>query len=324
MTGDSSYYGQPVLKEPIWSWEIPVYFFTGGAAGASAGLAWLSERRGNHVLAGRAWAAALGNVVLSPALLVSDLGRPLRFVNMLRMVKLTSPMSLGSWVLAGSGATTALAATAVWTGRVPRLGAVAKPTAALLGLPLSTYTAALLANTAVPVWYEARLELPFVFGAGAALSAGAFAVMLTPVKHAGPARRLALAGAVVEVAASELMRRSLGELAEPYEKQPSRTLRLVTGACLSAGSALLAFRGRLSRPAAVAAGALLAAGALSARWNVFKAGFASARDPKYTVGPQRERADARRPHHAPAARTRSALAGGQSAPVGSPEAADRA
>ena len=64
-----SYHGQPVLKEPVWTWEIPCYFYTGGLAGASAGLALLSERQGNEVLARRAWAAAMAGVTLSPALL---------------------------------------------------------------------------------------------------------------------------------------------------------------------------------------------------------------------------------------------------------------
>lgn len=323
MSETRSYYGQPVIKEPTWTWEIPMYLFTGGAAGASAGLAYLAERRGNEELARRAWAAALGNVMLSPALLVSDLGRPLRFINMLRMFKVTSPMSLGSWVLVGSGATTTLAATSALTGLLPGPARVAKPAAALLGLPLSTYTAALLSNTAVPVWHEARLTLPFVFGSGAALTAGAFGVMLTPVEHAGPARRLALAGALVEAGSSEVMRRTLGELAEPYDTQPSKTLKHVTGACLTAGSALLAARGGRSRAAAAVGGALLAAGALSARWNVFKAGFASARDPKYTVGPQRARLDARRTHREPAVRTEADLAGPPLAEVGSPANSER-
>ena len=87
----------------MWTWEIPIYFFTGGVAGASAGLAYLSEGRGNEVLAQRAWGAALGEITVSPALLISDLGRPERFLNMLRMLKVTSPMSLGSWSLSEAG-----------------------------------------------------------------------------------------------------------------------------------------------------------------------------------------------------------------------------
>src|SRR5205085_11988413 len=143
----------------VWSWEIPCYFFTGGMAGASAGLAYLAELRGNDVLGRRAWMSALGAVAISPALLTSDLGVPTRFLNMLRMFKVTSPMSVGSWILSASGTTTGLAAINTLTGLFPGAAAVAKPVAALLGLPLSTYTGALIANTSVPVWHEARVSL---------------------------------------------------------------------------------------------------------------------------------------------------------------------
>jgi hypothetical protein len=283
-----SYHGQPVIKEPIWSWEIPIYFFTGGLAGASAGLAYLSERRGNDELARTAWAVALAGVAASPPLLISDLGRPARFVNMLRMFKVTSPMSVGSWILALSGATTAVSAAHAWTGAFPRLSRLSRPAAALLGLPLSTYTGALIANTAVPAWHEARQLLPFVFGSGAALSAGAAAAMLTPPESAAPARRLALAGALLEAGLKRSMEHRLGELGQPYrEGAGARFGRLAQG-CLAGGSLLLSTRGRSSRPASAASGTLLLAGALAARWSVFKAGFQSAADPRYVVGPQRD------------------------------------
>jgi Polysulphide reductase, NrfD len=283
-----SYHGQPVIKEPIWTWEIPTYFFTGGLAGASAGLAYLAELRGNDQLARRAWVNAALAVSASPALLTSDLGKPLRFMNMLRLVKVTSPMSLGSWLLVASNATTAVVAANELAGRFPRLNKGARPAAALLGLPLSTYTAALIANTAVPVWHEARRQLPFVFASGAAVSAGAAAVITTPPSQAGPARRLALAGAVIELTSKELMEKQLGNLGEPYKHAAASKFGHAGRACIAAGTALLAWRGSSSRPAAIAAGTLLCAGALSARWSVFKAGFQSAADPKYVVAPQRE------------------------------------
>ncbi len=282
-----SYHGQPVIKEPIWSWEIPFYFFTGGVAGASAGLACLSELRGNEVLARRAWTVAFGGIVASPAFLISDLGRPMRFLNMLRMFKVTSPMSVGSWILSVSGASTTLAAVNAWTGWFPRSARLARPAAALFGLPLSTYTAALVANTAVPVWHEARRILPFVFGSGAALSAGAAAVIATPPEHAAPARRLALASAALELGLNEAMRHQLGEHGEPYKHGIPSKFRLLSGAAIVTGAALLARRGAGSRAAAVSAGTLMATGALAARWTVFKAGFQSASDPEYVVGPQR-------------------------------------
>jgi Polysulphide reductase, NrfD len=284
-----SYYGQPVIKEPTWTWEIPWYLFAGGMAGASAVLARAAELRGNRELARRAWAISLGAVSVSPPLLISDLGRPERFVNMLRVFKVTSPMSVGSWILAASGTSTALATLNAWTGLFPRGGAAARNTAAALGPPLATYTGALLANTSVPVWHEGRFLLPFSFAGSAAASAGAAAVIATPEKHGGAARRVALFGAVVELAATEISERRLGEIAEPYRQGPaSRFSNLAKGLGL-AGTALLGLGARRSRAATLAGAAAVLASSASERWSVYKAGFQSAADPKYTVGPQRAR-----------------------------------
>jgi hypothetical protein len=286
-----SYYGQPVIKEPVWTPEIPFYFFAGGLGGAAAGLAALAELRGNEELARRGWAVSLGALAASPALLISDLGKPSRFMNMLRLFKMTSPMSVGSWVLSGAGGATGIAAASSWLGLFPRAGVAAKASAALLGLPVSTYTAALVANTAVPVWREARMTLPFAFAGGAAASAGAALTALTPVGSAAPARRLAVAGAVAELTATEVMQRRLGDLGRPYREGRPAAFSKLSKALLATGATVIAARGR-DRPAAVAGGVLIAAGALAARWSVFRAGFASAADPAYTVGPQRERIDA--------------------------------
>jgi formate-dependent nitrite reductase membrane component NrfD len=96
MSRGRSYYGRPVVKQPVWTWEIPWYFFTGGLAGCSATMAAMAGAAGNRELARRAWPVALAAAAASPVLLVSDLGRPERFLNMLRMFKVTSPMSIGS------------------------------------------------------------------------------------------------------------------------------------------------------------------------------------------------------------------------------------
>jgi hypothetical protein len=156
-----SYYGQPLLKPPVWSPEVPFYFFAGGLAGASAGLAFAAGVSGNRELERRAWRNALVGLAVSPPLLIADLGRPERFLNMLRVFKVSSPMSVGSWVLALYGAATGVAAGSELTGLAPGVGRAAKLPAALLGLPLATYTAGLLSNTAVPVWHEGRMILPF-------------------------------------------------------------------------------------------------------------------------------------------------------------------
>ena len=290
--GERSYYGDAVLAEPVWTWEIPMYFFTGGLAGASAGLAVAAEAAGNEKLARRAWINALAGIGISPLFLISDLGRPARFLNMLRMFKVTSPMSVGSWILSVSGTATGLAAANELLGIFPRASRVAKVVAGAFGMPLSTYTATLISNTAVPAWHEARKELPFLFGAGAAATAGAAAAMVTDPKHAGPARRLAVGGAAVEVVTAQVMEHRLGDLGAAYHADSPHRFSRIANVLTATGGALLATAGRRRAPA-IAGGALILAGALSERWAVFKAGIVSAGDPKYTVGPQRERRDQR-------------------------------
>jgi DMSO reductase anchor subunit len=285
--------GRPVIKEPVWTWEIPLYFYTGGLGGASAGLAWLAERTGNRELARRAWGAALLGCTASPALLISDLGRPARFLNMLRLFKITSPMSVGSWLLAATGPAVGVSALEGLAGRARGPASVAKPLAAVLGLLVSTYTAALLADTAIPVWHEGRRLLPASFAGSAAASAGAAAVMATPARHAAPARRLTLIGTVTELAATEIMERRLGDLAEPYRTGPAAKLSRAAKLLGAGGAALVALRAERSRAAAVAGGAMVTAGSILYRWSVFRAGFQSAADPWATVRPQRERVEAR-------------------------------
>jgi hypothetical protein len=284
----SSGEAKAIVKEPAWTPEIPFYFYAGGLAGASAGLAWLSELRGNHELARRAWAGALGGTLVSPVLLISDLGVPRRFLNMLRMFKVTSPMSVGSWVLSAFGAAVTLASTSVWFGWWGRAGRAARPAAAVLGLPLATYTGALVADTAIPAWHEARHELPFVFAGGAAASAGALATAATPVAFAAPARRLALIGATLELGAATVMERRLGDIGEPYHSGAAGKLGTAAKAATALGAGLIAARGSRSRGAAAGGAALVTAGAVLTRWSVYRAGFQSARRPQDIVGPQRE------------------------------------
>ena len=286
-----SYYGRPVIKEPAWTIEVPWYFFVGGMAGAAAPLAVAARMAGNERLARSAVTVAAAGVAVGTPLLVSDLGRPERFHHMLRVFKPTSPMNMGSWVLAGLGPSAVNAAVSEWFGIFPRLGRAAEVVSGLLGPALSTYTAVLVANTAVPVWHEAGRELPLVFAGSAMASAGAATALLTPAADAGPARRLAVTGAVVELAAGQVMERRLGELGEPYHQGVAgRYARLAKG-CTATGAAAIGLAGR-RRPLAIAGAGLLLAGSAFERLAVYKAGFQSARDPKYVVKPQRERIDA--------------------------------
>jgi Polysulphide reductase, NrfD len=289
-----TYYDRKVVKTPVWKPEIPWYFFAGGLGGASSALGYAATLTGNRRLAKRAWLMALAGVSASPMLLIADLGRPERFFNMLRVFKVTSPMSVGSWILFANSLAVTPAAAGQIVGFPKRLGRRAEPVAALIGLPLATYTAVLISNSAIPAWSEARVELPLLFASGAAASAGAAAAITTPVSDAGPARRLALAGAAGEVVNSEVMKKRLGsQLAGAYEEGEAGKLDTISTALTVAGGALIAGAGR-RHSGAMAGGALLLAGAVCKRWAVFKAGFQSAEDPQQTVGPQRARVEERK------------------------------
>jgi len=284
-----SYYGRPILKEPVWQPEIPWYLFTGGLAGASSILGLAARATGNRPLAKAALYISMAGDAVSPALLVSDLGRPERFLNMFRVFKVTSPMSVGSWILGASGASTTVATGLELLDRAPRLKVVAETVSAALGAPLSVYTATLVSDTAIPVWHEARHELPFVFGASAAASAGAAAAAVVAPADAGPARRLAVGGVVAENAAMLAMEARLGMVGEPYHRGEAGRYNWIAKACTIVGGALLAKSARRSRFAATAGSGLVLAGEAALRWSVFKAGFQSARDPRYVVEPQRRR-----------------------------------
>lgn len=281
-----SYYGRPVLKEPVWRWMIPAYFFTGGLGGASGTLSGLAKLAGNEPLAKASGYIGAAADAVSPALLIADLGRPERFLNMFRVFKVTSPMSVGSWVLGLGGTASGIGAALDLVDRLPRVRAAAHAVSALAGPAQCTYTATLASDTAVPVWHEARRELPFLFAASSAATAGAAAAAVLPAEHAAPARRLALWGAAARLAASAVMRARLGLVGEVYRQGGAGRLAGLSDAVTAAGAGLLATR----RHRTLGAGLVLG-GELAMRWSVFRAGFQSARDPKYVVVPQRRGTD---------------------------------
>ncbi|MTV23992.1 polysulfide reductase [Nitriliruptoraceae bacterium ZYF776] len=260
-------------------------------AGTSSVLAAGAAANGNEVLAQRArWVATVGAAV-SPPLLIADLGRPSRFLNMLRVFKPTSAMSVGSWILAGYSAVVVGTTGLATLGRLPRLRAIGDAKGAVLGLGMATYTGTLVADTSIPVWHEARRELPPLFAASGLAAAGAASTLLTPADHAGPARRSAVAGAVAELAIDRAMRRRLGEIGEVYEQGVAGRFHRAAEVATAAGAALVAAGGRRRRALTVAGSVALLAGSICQRWSVYKAGFASALDPVATVKPQRERLD---------------------------------
>ena len=284
-----SYYGRPVIKPPVWKQpDVPVYLFVGGVAGVSAVLAEGAALTGRPGLERWARLAAAGGAATGTVALIHDLGRPERFLNMLRVFKPTSPLSVGSWILAPFGGLSAVAAASYVSGRLRPVGVAAGVATAVLGPPLATYTATLLCDTAVPAWHEAYREMPFWFAGSASAAAGGLAIAAAPLRETQPARTLAVLGAAVDIAAEQRVSRRLGMLAEPYHQgRPGKLLRAARALTVAGGAA--AAVGGHSRVLSAAAGAALATGSLLTRFGVFQAGLASAKDPKYTVVPQRER-----------------------------------
>jgi formate-dependent nitrite reductase membrane component NrfD len=184
------YYGQPVVKPPVWTCEIPLYFFFGGLAGMSAVIA-TGAVIFHHVDVARAamWIAAIAGAVLSPILLIMDLGRPLLFLNMLRVFKHRSAMSMGAWILSAFGACAVpglialeLHARQIFPGTLDQLLRVAAGIfifgAAVFGTLLATYTGVLIGATAIPAWFLHRVLLPIHFGTAGLGSAAAVLELL--------------------------------------------------------------------------------------------------------------------------------------------------
>ena len=170
---ENGYYQIPLLKQPPWTWEIPLYFFVGGASGAAGVIGAIADYTGadRELVQHARWIAAAGSVI-SPLLLISDLGRPERFLSMLRVFKPQSPMSVGVWTLLGfSGG----AAAAAFAGYLRNRYGASLPVRVLenafqaaslaFGLPFSNYTGVLIGATAIPVWNQSAAELPLHFGA---------------------------------------------------------------------------------------------------------------------------------------------------------------
>ncbi|NSC24712.1 polysulfide reductase [Streptomyces albus subsp. chlorinus] len=290
----TSYYGKPVLNTPGWKpLNIGGYFFLGGLAGAGSLLAAGARLTGQPVTARAMKISSTVAVAGSVAALIHDLGRPARFANMLRVFKPTSPMSVGSWLLAAYGPLAGAAAVSDVTGVLPRAGDAATAGAALLGPAVATYTAVLAADTAVPAWHDGYRELPFVFAGSATAAAAGTALLAAPPREHRPVRYAALFGAGLEAVATRRMEQRLGMVAETYREGTAGVLMRCAKALTAAGALGAAVWGERGRGPAALAGAALLGGSVCTRLGVFHAGRAALADPKYTVVPQRERLRAR-------------------------------
>ena len=298
-----SYYGRPVVKAAPWEADIPFYLFAGGVAAGSSLLGAGADLSRRPALRRNSRIAALAALTASMIALVHDLGRPERFLNMMRVFKPTSPMSVGTWILVAYGPGAALAGGAeilrllpIKWGVVGRLvDFAARPAglaAALFAPAVGSYTAVLLTDTATPTWHDVHRELPFVFAGSAAAASGGLGILLAPLAESGPARRFAVTGALVELAVERRMEQGLGLTGETLHQGKAGQLMRASKVLTAAGATLAVLGGR-SRVVSAASGVALLAGSACTRFGVFEAGIASARDPKYTIVPQRQRVDAR-------------------------------
>jgi hypothetical protein len=290
---ETTYYDLPAIKEPVWTWEVPAYLYVGGAAGAAATLGavlQLLDGEDSARVIQRCRELAAAGTVVGSCLLIRDLGRPERFLNMLRVFKPRSPLNLGSWILASA---TGLSVGAALGGRVKgfrRLAGLAGLGAGAVGLPLSGYTAVLLSGTTVPVWKESRRTLPLLFVASATGAACSLIEMgdfdeeeLTAVRRLGTVAQLA------ELAAAKAVEKESGRVAgvgEPLERGPSGTLWNLSSALTVASFVLDLVTGK-SRSGRVASAAVGTAGSIALRFSLWLAGRASARDPRATFDSQR-------------------------------------
>lgn len=286
---DPTYYDRPVLKAPVWSWEIPLYYFTGGTAGACLvlGAAAQLDRAGelNRVIRRCHWAGIIGSSI-SAALLIDDLGMPSRFLNMLRVFRPTSPMNVGTWILSGAAPTASTAGLLLRrAGFLRWMGEGFGFASGVFGLGLATYTGVLVGNTAIPLWQSSRRILPLLFGASAVASAGSLLELLSESpQERRITRTFGTIGRAAELAAAVAMEKHAARV--PQVARPLRSglsgFLWKAATVLTAASLVTSLLPRTSRKKRVVAGVLGTAGSLVLRYAVHTAGVALASDPRAT------------------------------------------
>jgi formate-dependent nitrite reductase membrane component NrfD len=284
---EKGYYGIPLLKEPQWTKEVPLYFFAGGTAGAAAVIASIARHfSGAEDLARSArWMAAAG-ALISPALLTSDLGKPSRFLNMLRVFKLQSPMSVGAWTLTAFSSAAAAAAFAGFvrekiSDRWPIVVVenASEMLAAATGLVMSSYTGVLIGATVIPVWNENIGTLPIHFAASG-MNSSVSILELMGHDDSRALNMLGIAASAYETVEGAVIESRQDRVNRPL-KQGKSGLIVRLGGVLSGPVPLLLRLGyaitgnkKMRRAAAVCS----IAGSLLTRFGWVEAGKASARD----------------------------------------------
>ncbi len=295
-----TYYGRSQLKAaPFNNYVVGGYIFLAGLSGGSMIVSTIAEQAGHRDGVGRRGRMlSVLAPTLGSAMLVWDLHTPQRFMNMMRIARRTSPMSIGTWLLLGFSAFAMPAAAAEiaaphvrLTGVLRRAARIAAVPAAVLGTGLGTYTAALLAATSTPLWAAAPRSLAARFASSTVLT-GASALSLgeTNPRTRRALDAVALAGLVTEAVAASISHRTY-ERAGVAAALDSRSGRIeywgahvggtLAPAALKAVSlALGSRRGRLlSRLASIVA----IAGSATFRISIMAAGDVSASSPDISL-----------------------------------------
>jgi formate-dependent nitrite reductase membrane component NrfD len=271
-----------MLKQPVWIWSMPVYFYVGGVAGVGATFGAAAQLIASHsmrslVLRSRRVATAGGAV--SAALLVHDLGRRSRFLNMLRVFSIQSPMSMGSWIL--SSAAGAAAVLRFGPRGFRTLANVFGCIAGVFGLGLSGYTGVLISQSAVPVWQASYRITPIPFlTSGTTATASFFELFKLNRREASAIEWFGNMGKIVELAATfalEYNVRRSDRVARPVREGFSG-FPWQRAKALTISSTILSILPGNSRPKRIAAGVLGSVASLCLRFGIFYAGKAPARD----------------------------------------------
>ncbi len=283
-----SYYDTPMLKQPVWIWTIPTYFYVGGLAGVSGSLgaaAQLFAPESMHSLIVRSrWIATVGGAA-SAALLISDLGRPSRFLNMLRVFRVTSPMSMGSWIL--SAFSTCMGAAALFPPLANPMGLLG----GILGLGLSGYTGVLLSQTAVPVWQESYRTMPVLFlASGSAAAAAFFEFFHLNRAETKAVERFGLMGKIIEILAAQMLEVEAGRVSRVGRPLKSGFSGFLwqSAKVLTVAGIVLSLTPGTSRGKRIASGLIGTAASVLLRFGIFHAGKASTRDPRASFELQRQ------------------------------------
>ncbi len=291
---DPTYYDRPVLRKPVWKPYIPLYYYVGGAAGASLALGAAAQFDGSRKLDGLVrrchWTGIIGSSI-GGVLLIADLGRPERFVMMLRVFRPTSPMNMGAWILAVAPSAAIVAGLFARRGPFQLLGEVAGYSSGVFGAALATYTGVLVSSSAVPLWQQGRHVMPLLFGASAVASAASlFDILFDDPNSARINLVFGLAGRVAELAAAHRLEKQASavtsRVADPL-KHGWTGVAWRAASVLTAASLVTSLLPNRSRKTRIVAGALGTAGSLVLRFAVHYAGVKSSQDPRATFHVQR-------------------------------------